>query len=633
MADLLSAAGVASARLSRAVTVRIPWLALATLALVAGTGFAGGGYFPGSWGWPTLAAGWAAALVLLVDGRTALGRLGSAYAVLLAALTSWIALGALWSLDVTQTVLEAERTAVYVAAVLAALLWGRRNPVQLVHGVWGASVLLCGWGLVTRVVPDRFGVVDPISGYRLSEPIGYWNSLGLLAAIGALLGLGLAARATTLLGRAAGAASLPPLITTLFFTFSRGAWLALAAGLVAAIAVDRRRLQLLATVGAIGGWTALSVWRAAVSPALTTYGSALPDMARQGHRLAIVVAATSAASAVSAVAAASLESSLRLGPRLRRTLGWTLAGLALAGAAAVFATQGSPWTLAQRGWRSFSSGGVQTTGSLNSRLFHLSGNGRTAQWSVAWRDVEAHPVLGSGAGTFEFAWFQDRTTTSKVRDAHNLYLETLAELGPLGLALLAAALVLPLVAGVRHRERPLAFAAFGAYVAFLLHATVDWDWEIASVTLAALLCGAALLPARSRPFGLRARRAGLVASVVLVAVGVYTLAAEIPVSRLRAATARGDWAAAERDARHAGAVAPWSAEPWFALGEAELNAGRLPQAQDALLKAIARSPRSWAAWLDLAKATSGTERADALARAEQLDPLGPEIAAFRAAAT
>jgi O-antigen ligase/polysaccharide polymerase Wzy-like membrane protein len=631
MADLLSAAGMATARLSRAATLRIPWLALATLALVAGTGFAGGGYFPGSWGWPTLAAGWAAALALLVDERSTLGRLGSAYAALLAALAAWVALGALWSVDVTQTLHEAERTAVYVSAVLAALLWARRDSVPLLHGVWIASVLLCGWALVTRVVPDRFGVVDPISGYRLSGPIGYWNSLGLLAAIGILLGLGLSARAATTLGRAAGAASVPPLAATLYFTFSRGAWIALALGLAATVAIDRRRLQLLVTLAATGGWSALCVWRAAVSPALTTYGSALTDMSRQGHRFAIVVLAASAASAVTAVVAAKLEPGIHLGPRLRRGFGWAVGALALAAAVVLFVTQGSPWSLAHRGWDNFSSGGVQTTGSLNNRLFHLSGNGRTGQWSVAWRDVKAHPLLGSGAGTFEFAWFQDRKTQSKVRDAHNLYIETLAELGPLGLALLAAALVLPLVAGVRNRDRPLAFAAFGAYVAFLVHAAVDWDWEIASVTLAALLCGAALLPTRRRPFGFRLRQMVLAASVVLVGVGVYTLAAEIPVSRLRAAAARGDWAAAERDARRAAAVAPWSAEPWFALGEAELAAGRLPQAQDALLKATARSPRSWAAWLDLAKATSGTERADALARAEQLDPLGPEIAAFRQA--
>ncbi len=76
-------------------------------------------------------------------------------------------------------------------------------------------------------------------------------------------------------------------------------------------------------------------------------------------------------------------------------------------------------------------------------------------------------------------------------DAHNLYLETLAELGPFGLVLLAAMLALPLVAALRVREHPFASAATGAYAAFLFHAALDWDWEMPAVTLAGLVCASA----------------------------------------------------------------------------------------------------------------------------------------------
>ena len=78
-------------------------------------------------------------------------------------------------------------------------------------------------------------------------------------------------------------------------------------------------------------------------------------------------------------------------------------------------------------------------------------------------------------------------------DAHNLYLETLAELGPIGLALLVVLLGLPLVTALRVRWHPLASAATGAYVAFLSHAALDWDWEMPVVTLAGLVCGAVLV--------------------------------------------------------------------------------------------------------------------------------------------
>jgi Flp pilus assembly protein TadD len=58
------------------------------------------------------------------------------------------------------------------------------------------------------------------------------------------------------------------------------------------------------------------------------------------------------------------------------------------------------------------------------------------------------------------------------------------------------------------------------------------------------------------------------------------------------------------------------------LGEADLNAGRLPQARSALRKAIANNPRNWATWLDLARASTGAERANALAHSRALNPLG-----------
>jgi O-antigen ligase len=55
---------------------------------------------------------------------------------------------------------------------------------------------------------------------------------------------------------------------------------------------------------------------------------------------------------------------------------------------------------------------------------------RPAYWHVAASDVARRPVLGSGAGTFDDVWYANRPITASVRDAHSLYLEVLAELGP-----------------------------------------------------------------------------------------------------------------------------------------------------------------------------------------------------------
>jgi O-antigen ligase len=153
-------------------------------------------------------------------------------------------------------------------------------------------------------------------------------------------------------------------------------------------------------------------------------------------------------------------------------------------------------------------------------LAGLFGANRPHYWHVAWHEVELNPWLGSGAGTFDRYWLIYRPVSSFARDAHSLYLETLAELGPIGLVLLLAALALPLLVLRKRRDPMLATAAAG-YVAYLVHAGVDWDWELPAVTLCGLICGGGLLvwarPGRSRELG-RWERLALAAPAVALAV-------------------------------------------------------------------------------------------------------------------
>jgi O-antigen ligase len=118
---------------------------------------------------------------------------------------------------------------------------------------------------------------------------------------------------------------------------------------------------------------------------------------------------------------------------------------------------------------------------------------RPAYWHVAASDVARRPVLGSGAGTFDDVWYANRPITASVRDAHSLYLEVLAELGPVGLLLLLGILVPPLLAAARTADASIVPIAAAGYAAFLFHAGLDWDWEMPATTLAGLACGAALL--------------------------------------------------------------------------------------------------------------------------------------------
>jgi len=156
-------------------------------------------------------------------------------------------------------------------------------------------------------------------------------------------------------------------------------------------------------------------------------------------------------------------------------------------------------------------------GDLNRRLLSLSTNGRVLFWKVAWHDFLAHPVIGSGGGTYERYWLAHRPVHIRVRNAHSLYLETAAELGAIGLIPLVAALAAPLWAGVRRLRHGLAAPLVAAYVAYLVHAGGDWSWQLPAVTLAALACGAAMIGLEPAGDGIRLSERGRVAGIVAAA--------------------------------------------------------------------------------------------------------------------
>src|SRR5205823_4125492 len=107
----------------------------------------------------------------------------SALAAILA-FTVWTASSTVWSTNVTQSVLEAERTLVYVCVLLALfVIGGRRNVSLLLGGALGGITLVATYALATRFFPERFGF-ESLAGSRLAKPLGYWNALGLFAAMG-----------------------------------------------------------------------------------------------------------------------------------------------------------------------------------------------------------------------------------------------------------------------------------------------------------------------------------------------------------------------------------------------------------------------------------------------------------------
>jgi O-Antigen ligase/Tetratricopeptide repeat len=595
-------------------------LALAPLAAV------NGGYWPTAWNWSVLIFLWVAALALVLRAAS----IGRMEVVMLGAFLVWVGASSIWSSDVGQTVLETQRGLVVFAALAAVLLLVRGSSYRaLLVGVWAGIAIVCGYALLTRLFPERLGVYDPIAGYRLAEPLGYWNALGIFAAVGSLLALGLAAHGQGYLLRAVAAASLLLTIPTLYFTFSRGAWIALGGGLIAALAVETRRLTLATTLLVVAPFAALAVWRASEFRGLTRLDSPLALASHDGHRLTFLLVLLAAGAALAVTVVAALTGGLSFSLPARRAYGVILALGLVACTLAIFAHYGSPATLAREGYHSFASSSPAASTNLNRRLFTLASPRKTI-WHTAWRDVEAHPLVGSGAGTFERFWLQHRTSGGKVRDAHSLYLETLAELGPVGLLLLVVVLAMPVVAAIRVRRRRLVPLALAAYAAFLLHAGVDWDWEVPAVALAGLFCGASiLLAARSSAGRFRlsvtARGTGVVVAVLL---GAYALIGLLGNRALSAANAAADArrpAKEESHARDAMRWAPWSSEAQRLLAESQYDRGNLAAARRTLRDALSQDPQDWELWFNLAAASRGAERAAALRRAHELNPLSPEL--------
>jgi hypothetical protein len=606
----------------------LPWLpAAAAFGSVFGLAAAQGGYFPTSWGWVSVPLLWAVALALIMRSNVRLNISERLFVGALAALIAWLALSWAWSAAPAETALELERALVYLAVLTAVLVLSRGRFARYVLGTLLAAIsLIATFSLLTRLAPDRIGVYDPEAVYRLAQPIGYWNGLGVFAGMGALLALGFAARARSAAARAASAGALVVLLPTLYFTFGRAAWIALATGLVFAVAVDPRRLQLLAALLVLAPLPSFAVVLASRKTGLTHSGTPLHQAAHQGHRLALSLLLCLVANAALAVAFRFVERRVEVGRVARTAFGLLVAVAVALALALVFGRYGDPVTLAKRGYTSFTGPPPTLSSNLNQRLLSFSGNGRADLWRLAWDDAKAHPVLGSGAGTYERYFLRHQPPDiGLVRDAHGLYIETLAELGPVGLLLLVGLLLIPLESLRPARVHPLAPVVGGAYVAYLVHAGVDWDWELPAVTLTGLLCGASLLLMARRwrppqPLSAPARFSVALAAVLVAGFAAITLLGNASLSRSSTARQEGKLARAASDARRARTLLPWSPRPWQAEGQAQLAAGLLPEARRSFRKAIAIDDGDWRLWYDLAEATTGADQRRALRHAVALFP-------------
>jgi hypothetical protein len=393
------------------------------------------------------------------------------------------------------------------------------------------------------------------------------------------------------------------------------------------IAVSPRRLRFLTTALLLAPGPVIGLWLAWDSPALSHRGATLAATKHEGHRLAVWLLVLTVITAASAVALHAIERRVQIGRAVRQAYATALVVTAVGALAVGLVAGGGPVHIARHAYDRFLANPVANE-NLGSRLFQLSSNGRVELWHVGWREFARHPGLGTGAGTFESYWYEHRGSSQQtVRDAHSLYVETLGELGVPGLVLLVGMLALPF-AGVRARARPFVPLALAAYATLLVHASYDWDWELPALMVAGTWCGlAALVESREGgPVVSLGTRGAAAVFVVVGAVGAFSfvgLVGNLAAASSSDAISAGDMTKAAREARKAADWAPWAAEPWALLAQAELGQDHRRAAISALREAIERQPRDYTLWQQLALTARGRDRQEALRRLRELNPEVP----------
>jgi O-antigen ligase len=572
--------------------------------------FNAGGFYPNTTGVAAIVL----ALLLVVrvtmaeDPFAGFGWPLALAAAALAALAVWTLFSGWWSDAPARALIEFDRTLVYL---LALVLFGSlpRTSERLrwiVRGMALGIAVVAVAGLLTRLLPETFPTVPNMANERLSYPLTYWNSLGILASIGVVLCVHLSAsllepRAI----RIAAAAAVPALACTVLFTFSRGG---IGAGIIGlAVYVVAARPRGLATA-------AVAIVPAAVVALSSAYGADLLATARptttaaaaQGHDVAITVLACTLAAALIRAVLVPVDTRLRrlrLSDRLRKpvvTSAWAVCALA---AVAVIVAASVPTRVADQYDRFVNTSGVRAN-DLRDRLTEPGNNGRIGQWKVARTGYQAKRLTGQGAGTFGLRWTRERPASLAglvVRDAHSLYLETLDELGLVGFLLLAAAILVTLASFLpvnRGHDRSLYAALAAAGLMWAVHSGFDWDWEMPAVTAWVFAAGGAALATQEHS---RERRGPVPAA--RIAIGLALLAGTVApgvliVSQGRlddaaAAFERGDCRAAIRRAVESIEALEIRPEPYEALGFCQVRRGNPELAVSALERAVERDPDNW----------------------------------------
>jgi tetratricopeptide (TPR) repeat protein len=580
--------------------------------------------------------------LLLAPRRERLWGIGPL--ALLLALAGLTALSITWAASPSEAWVECNRTLAYCAVFAAAVALAHSVP-----GRWSAvlgaitlsAVAISGYAVLTKVFP---GALNPDEIYaRLREPFGYWNSVGLAAALGVPGCLWLGSRRGGHQGlNALAYPALALLVLTMLLSFSRGAVLAAVLGAAFWFVTVPRRLRGAAVLiaGSAGGGL-IALW--AFSQNALTDDRVPVDLRNQaGLQLGLLLVVTLVVLAAIGLAVGFLRASHTPTLHQRDRAGVALlVGLALIPIGAVVALsagdRGLSGSLSAR-WEQLTDPSAALPRNDNSRLT-AAGSVRARYWDEALRIFADNAGVGVGAGGYAVVRKRYRTADGAVRHAHGYVVQTAADLGLAGLAVSLALLAAWLASaaratGLRRRDRGRPFeperigllTLVAVVIVFGVHSFVDWTWFVPANAAVALLAAgwvAGRGPLRREPeedgapapdgdlrerlrAGLGDRGRAICAGAVLVIVLATTWAVWQP---MRADTMtqdaldrldRGDGAAALTQAERAHDTDPLALDPLYAISTIQTAAGRNSEAGAALEQAVRLQPDNPDPWQRLA---------------------------------
>ena len=620
---------------------------IAPLALIVGLGLAGGGF--------DLTPRHVSGLIvwLLVVSLLAFGAAGRALLArpffwasgLIGGLALWSAISSLWSGSVELSVIEADRVLVYLGFFLAAFLIAQTDQrrQRFAEGIAISLIAIAFLALASRLLPHVLEVNQLGKGPRLRYPLGYWNADGIVFGLATALILWMSRRSLTAWLRWAAVASLPALLLALYLTYSRGGLLALliACGCLIALSHDRIWLLVTLAIGAIGALPAVLAVQARSSLAENLPEAATID---QGVTVLLILVAGTLLAVALFAGLRRLEDrgggktgrmvELSRNPKVLKRIALVAALIAIAIAIAI----------GGRAWDQFTSPDLQSPNNPAAHFGQLSGAGRGEFFRVGIDAFGEAPLIGHGAGTYQFSWAELRNVPTPNLEAHSLYIQAFSELG-LGGGLLVLGMVGVLLwtglaawRAAQGAQRELYAVLLGVILAFAVGAAIDWFWQIAAAAAVFFLAAAVLAAGRcAQLVGNRAvsngraeqRRyslavAGLAVAWITALALIGPLLVDREIDASKSVATDGNVAGAVEHANTARSIEPWAASPYLQLGLLAQLQGDYAIAVERLGQAIDREEDNWVLYYLRADAENeagndAAARAD-LAEARRLNP-------------